>query len=84
LYGVSLGAMFFGESMFSEEPDASKVALYALQTQLTQWRFEMIDCQIINPHLRSLGVTEICRQDFLRLLKQNAHKPDKQGIWRFD
>jgi len=84
LYGVSLGAMFFGESMFSMEPDASKVALHALQTQLLQWHFEMIDCQIINPHLRGLGVIEICRQDFLHLLEQNAHKPTRQGIWRFD
>jgi leucyl/phenylalanyl-tRNA--protein transferase len=84
LYGVSLGAMFFGESMFSKQADASKVAFHALQAQLARWQFELIDCQIMNPHLHSLGVNEISREEFLHMLEQNAHKSTKRGMWCFD
>ncbi len=51
LYGVSIGRMFFGESMFARATDASKVAVARLASQLTIWGFELIDCQVMNPHL---------------------------------
>ncbi len=61
LYGVALGRMFYGESMFSRETDASKVALVVLVRQLGRWGFEMIDCQMSTPHLASLGAREMPR-----------------------
>ncbi len=84
LYGVSLGAMFFGESMFSRAADASKVAFYHLQRQLADWQFALIDCQIMNPHLERLGVIEIPRAEFLQILARNAHRATRPGPWRFD
>lgn len=64
LYGVSLGGVFFGESMFSLEPDASKVALF----HLCQQGYEMIDCQMPSAHLGRLGARPIARAEFARLL----------------
>ena len=58
MYGVSLGAAFFGESMFTLESDASKIALYTLLRQLDAWRFRFLDCQMTTPHVRSLGAVE--------------------------
>ncbi len=84
LYGVSLGTMFFGESMFSRTADASKVAFYHLQRTLAEWQFALIDCQIMNPHLERLGVTEIPRAQFLRVLERNARQPTRPGPWRFE
>jgi len=84
LYGVAVGSVFCGESMFSRVSDASKVALHALQNQLAAWRFELIDCQIMNPHLQSLGVERISREAFLRVLEAGADKPARLGVWRFD
>jgi len=84
LYGVSLGAMFFGESMFSRVPDASKVALYHLVEQLKRWDFDLIDCQMINPHLATLGVIEMPRAEFLQRLAASAQRPTRRGIWSFD
>ena len=84
LYGVSLGRMFFGESMFSTVADASKVALYHLQQQLCTWGFELIDCQLENPHLTRLGVTCIPRDEFLQRLSQNDMQHTRTGSWSFD
>ena len=84
LYGVSLGRMFFGESMFSRQPDASKVAFAHLAAQLARWRFTLIDCQIMNDHLRRLGAMFARRQDFLRLVRANNNAPTLRGPWRFD
>jgi leucyl/phenylalanyl-tRNA--protein transferase len=84
LYGVSLGRMFFGESMFATEKDASKVAFYHLARQLQAWDFNLIDCQIMNDHLASLGATLQRRSDFLKLLADNQHQPTRQGNWSFD
>ena len=84
LYGVSLGRMFFGESMFSRRPDASKVALAYLVRQLTAWEFELIDCQIINDHLKSLGAMPMPRGEFLDRLARNRRKSTRQCPWRFD
>ena len=84
LYGVSLGRMFFGESMFSRRPDASKVALTHLSRQLTAWDFELIDCQIINDHLKSLGARPMGRTEFLDRLAQNRRTSTRRHRWRFD
>ena len=84
LYGVSLGRIFFGESMFSRQPDASKVAFAHLAAQLARWRFTLIDCQIMNDHLRRLGAVFARRQDFLRLVRANNNAPTLRGPWRFD
>ncbi|MEM7099793.1 MAG: leucyl/phenylalanyl-tRNA--protein transferase [Pseudomonadota bacterium] len=83
LYGISLGHMFFGESMFSRVSDASKVALYHLQRQLCAWNFSLIDCQMRNPHLSRLGVVEIPRAHFLDLLKDNDIAATRLAPWRF-
>lgn len=65
LYGVALGGVFFGESMFHLEPDASKVALVRLCAECHARGIALIDCQMSTPHLRSLGAEEISREDFL-------------------
>ncbi|MGE0622567.1 MAG: leucyl/phenylalanyl-tRNA--protein transferase [Pseudomonadales bacterium] len=84
LYGVSFGRMFFGESMFSREPDASKVALCHLARQLVAWDFWLIDCQMTTPHLRTLGAVEMPRREFVALVEKNAHQPTRQGPWTLD
>jgi leucyl/phenylalanyl-tRNA--protein transferase len=81
LYGVSLGRMFFGESMFARERDASKVALYHLTMRVRDWNFSLIDCQIMNEHLRSLGAREMPRAEFLRLVHENRAEPTRRGSW---
>jgi len=84
LYGVALGRIFSGESMFANEPDASKVALVTLVRQLTAWGFECIDCQLGNPHLESLGAFPVPRAQFLERLARN--RPESRGVgpWRLD
>jgi len=81
LYGVSLGAAFFGESMFALEPDASKVALVALVERLRAWRFALIDCQVHTHHLESLGAEEWSRDRFLDLLPSALAAPTHVGAW---
>ena len=81
LYGISLGAMFFGESMFSKVSNASKVALARLVEQLLQWRFTLLDCQVMNQHLRSLGAIDIPRNQFLSLLSDNRRRATRIGRW---
>jgi leucyl/phenylalanyl-tRNA---protein transferase len=68
LYGVTVGAAFFGESMFSRERDASKVALVHLVARLIKGGFRLLDCQFMTEHLRSFGAVEIPREDFRALL----------------
>jgi leucyl/phenylalanyl-tRNA---protein transferase len=84
LYGVSIGRMFYGESMFAREPDASKVALAFVVRQLTRWGFRMIDCQMSTGHLASLGAREIPRRDFVAALDTLTTQPDVPGPWRLD
>jgi len=84
LYGVSIGRMFFGESMFSRVTDASKVAIARLARQLSNWGFELIDCQIMNPHLHSLGALEMPRREFLARLRNNPTVTTRRGIWQLD
>ncbi len=68
LYGIAIGQVFFGESMFSRASDASKIALVHLCGQLQKWQFRLIDCQVGNDHTRSLGAVEIPRRQFTQLL----------------
>lgn len=70
LYGVAIGRMFYGESMFSRVSDASKVALAHLARQLERWDFGLIDCQMNTPHLASLGAREIPRAAFLARVQE--------------
>jgi len=84
LYGVSLGSAFFGESMFSCATDASKVALVHLAAQLRRWDFGLIDCQVRNDHMASLGALEWPRERFLSVLTQCLQRPTRQGSWTFD
>ena len=84
LYGLSLGAAFFGESMFATETDASKVAFVALVEQLRLWGLPLVDCQVYTPHLASLGAREWPRRDFLAALHAALDRPTRLGPWRFD
>lgn len=83
LYGVSLGRMFFGESMFFKQRDASKLALYALVEKIKSWNFELIDAQQDTPHLRSLGAELIDLDEFLIILKKSLKYPTISGKWSF-
>lgn len=71
LYGVALGCVFFGESMFSRTDNASKLAFIHLAQQLSQWGFVLIDCQMFTSHLASLGATEIPMPEFQIYLEKN-------------
>jgi len=84
LYGIAIGRMFYGESMFARRTDASKAALAHLAAQLRRWNFGMIDCQMNTPHLASLGAREIPRAEFVRRLGELIHYPDTASPWRFD
>ncbi len=82
LYGLSLGNMFFGESMFAHAGDASKAAFFKLNELLQSWEFELIDCQMMNPHLASLGVVPMPRTEFLTKLAQNNLSDTRLGSWQ--
>lgn len=84
LYGVALGGMFFGESMFSMERDASKVALKRLCEELISRGFHMIDCQMSTPHLMSLGAQMIPRMEFTQVLGEHVGSPFQPGLWNDD
>ena len=84
IYGLSLGRVFFGESMFSKSEDTSKIALVSLCRQLQQWGFSLLDCQVANPHLLSMGAEEISRQDFKRHLKNALEADHWQMNFSFD
>jgi leucyl/phenylalanyl-tRNA---protein transferase len=75
LYGVALEGAFFGESMFSYETDASKVALVHLLGRLVSGRFSLLDCQFVTDHLRQFGTVEVDRKRFHRLLEDALIKP---------
>jgi len=84
LYGVSLGAAFFGESMFARAPDASKIAFVACVRQLDAWNIGLIDCQVHTEHLDRFGAYEIPRAEYLELLKRALDEPTKRGKWTFE
>ncbi|MBS1217757.1 MAG: leucyl/phenylalanyl-tRNA/protein transferase [Proteobacteria bacterium] len=84
LYGVALGRMFYGESMFTRVPDASKIALAHLVRQLERREFGMIDCQMNTAHLARFGARELPRTAFSRRLAELVNYPTSADVWRFD
>ncbi len=83
LYGIALGSIFFGESMFSRVSDASKVAFATLVEQLKAWQFTLIDCQVGSPHIYSLGAIDISRATFNHHLHHDLTDLDRhRGHWR--
>jgi leucyl/phenylalanyl-tRNA--protein transferase len=82
LYGVSLGAVFFGESMFAIAPDASKVAFATLLGNLVHWGFALVDCQVHTEHLERFGAEEWPRPLFLQVLNDCLAAPNKLGPWK--
>tara|TARA_B110000305_G_scaffold61024_1_gene67654 strand:+ start:105 stop:800 length:696 start_codon:yes stop_codon:yes gene_type:complete len=84
LYGVALGQLFFGESMFSFESNASKIALVKLVKQLQEWNYKLIDCQVSSEHLESLGAIEISREQFRLQLDELLPCPGKAAPWNID
>jgi leucyl/phenylalanyl-tRNA--protein transferase len=83
-YGISLGSVFFGESMFATESDASKVAFVSLVQQLEAWEIGLIDCQMSTPHLASFGATEWTRDMFLDALARGTEQPTRMAPWSFN
>jgi leucyl/phenylalanyl-tRNA--protein transferase len=81
LYGLSLGAVFFGESMFADVPDASKVAFATLLGNLIHWGFPLVDCQSYTPHLATFGAVEWPRERFLDALEEALQAPTRMGPW---
>ncbi|MSQ69069.1 MAG: leucyl/phenylalanyl-tRNA--protein transferase [Gammaproteobacteria bacterium] len=81
VYGVAVGQVFFGESMFSRISNASKVALAVLCRQLVVWNYALMDCQMDSAHLTSLGAQEISRPHFTELLARLCVAPPARGAW---
>lgn len=81
LYGVAIGQVFFGESMFARQSNASKFGFISLVRELRQRGFALIDCQQATPHLKSLGAESIPRRTFLRQVKTLAAQPGHHGYW---
>jgi leucyl/phenylalanyl-tRNA--protein transferase len=84
LYGISLGCMFYGESMFSRADDASKITLYWLCTQLQRWNMPLLDCQVGSPHLFRLGAVNLTREEFLGRIRPLVAAPRPTAEWQFD
>lgn len=83
LYGMALGRVFYGESMFARVSDASKLAFAHLVHQLGHWQFGMIDCQMNTAHLARFGAREIPRADFSRKLTELVNYPSPAAVWQF-
>lgn len=83
LYGLALGKVFFGESMFSAQRDASKIALVWLRRQLRNWGFTLLDCQVGSPHLYTLGAVDWPRAQFIDALNRGVGQPPHDGPWAF-
>jgi leucyl/phenylalanyl-tRNA--protein transferase len=81
LYGLAMGRVFFGESMFSRRSDASKAAFVELVKHLRQWGYELIDCQVATAHLNSLGAESIPRRRFIEVLERHCDAPTRWGAW---
>jgi leucyl/phenylalanyl-tRNA--protein transferase len=84
LYGVALGSIFFGESMFARAEDASKIAFVAAVEQLRRWGTTHVDCQVHTPHLERFGAEEWSRARYLEVLHACLKHPTRRGAWRFD
>jgi leucyl/phenylalanyl-tRNA--protein transferase len=82
VYGVAIGHMFFAESMFSRETNASKVALLGLAMVLRAWNFPLIDAQVSSAHLYTLGARQLPRADFIELTRRQTAIADTVGHWR--
>lgn len=80
LYGVSVGGVFCGESMFAKVSDASKVAFAVLVEKLREWKYDFIDCQVPTNHLKSLGAIEISRESFLERLTFSLNELPRDGV----
>jgi leucyl/phenylalanyl-tRNA--protein transferase len=81
IYGVAIGRMFFGESMFSAESGGSKVALAGLALRLRQWGWPLVDAQVENPHLVGLGARAWPRTEFIRAVEELVAVPGFPGPW---
>ncbi len=81
LYGVALGRVFFGESMFHLRPNASKVALVHLVQRLRRWDFQLLDCQQTTAHMQRFGAREIRRWEFMTILEEATVQPTIFGRW---
>ena len=84
LYGVSLGAAFFGESMFADRPDASKATFVRSVEWLASWGVGLVDCQVRTEHLARFGARDISRAAFLAGLEAALERPTLQGRWELD
>ena len=84
LYGISLGGVFFGESMFSLRANSSKVALASLVRTLQDWDFDLIDCQLKTQHFMQFGAREIPGAEFQKLLSKSLSRPTRIGKWQLD
>jgi leucyl/phenylalanyl-tRNA--protein transferase len=84
LYGVSLGGAFFGESMYADRPDASKVAFVEAVRWLERHGIRLIDCQVTTEHLARFGAREVTREDFLARLGRALEGPTLRGPWSFE
>jgi leucyl/phenylalanyl-tRNA---protein transferase len=84
LYGLSMGSVFFGESMYAAVPNASKVAFATLLANLIRWRFTLVDCQAYTEHLASFGAVEWPRSRFLAALKRGLRDPSRPGPWTLE
>jgi leucyl/phenylalanyl-tRNA--protein transferase len=82
LYGVAIGRVFFGESMFHRVTDASKVAFAGLVGHLIEWGYELVDCQVSSGHLLSLGAENIPRAKFIELLDRYCEQLPASGAWK--
>jgi leucyl/phenylalanyl-tRNA--protein transferase len=82
LYGVSFGAVFYGESMFANEPDASKIAFATLLANLVEWNFDLVDCQQHTAHLERFGGEDWPRDRFLDTLAAALRAPTREGPWQ--
>jgi leucyl/phenylalanyl-tRNA--protein transferase len=84
IYGVGIGQVFFGESMFSRVADASKAALVELCVRLQAWDYRLIDCQVANPHLLSMGAETVPRAEFIAELARWTSRSAGAHAWRTD
>jgi leucyl/phenylalanyl-tRNA--protein transferase len=84
LYGISIGHTFFGESMFSLQKNASKIALVSLAAHLKNHNFDLIDCQVTSDHLIHMGAIEISRQSFLEIIEPSVLKKPIKNPWSPD
>jgi leucyl/phenylalanyl-tRNA---protein transferase len=82
LYGIAMGRVFFGESMFFSKTDASKVAFASLVEQLKHWGYKLVDCQVSTRHLINFGAEEIARIDFTNLLNQYCDVAPEPSAWQ--